>query len=159
MKLPVKPEQKLQDLKLQLPEPAAPGFDYVPLTRHADTLYLSAQIAKVDGVIQTSGRVGEDITVAEAKDVMRICALQGLAWLRDELGSLDHVRRVLRMNYYICCAPGCSQMSEIADVGSGLFVKIFGESGRHARTVLGVVELPRNVPCMFDATFVVNSSV
>lgn len=151
------PEQKLTQLNLRLPEPAAPGFDYVPITRHADTLYLSAQIAKIDGAIQTTGRVGEQVTVAQAKDVMRVCALQGLAWLRAEMGSLDLIQQVLRMNYYICCVPGCSQMSEIADVGSGLFVEIFGESGRHARTVLGVVELPRNVPCMFDATFAVRT--
>jgi enamine deaminase RidA (YjgF/YER057c/UK114 family) len=154
----MRPEQRLKTLGIELPAPAAPGFDYVPLTVHNDTLYLSGQIAKVDGEIRTRGRVGDDISVQQAKDEMRICALQGLAWLRDELGSLDRVSRVLRMNYYICCVDGFSQMSDIADVSSGLFVEIFGEAGRHARSVLGMVALPRNVPCMFDATFAISPS-
>ncbi len=149
------PEQRLTALGIELPAPASPGFDYVPLTIHNDTLYLSGQIAKVDGEIQTRGRVGDDVSLQQAKEVMQICTLQGLAWLRDELGSLDRVSRVLRMNTYICCIDGFSQMSEIADVSSGIFVNIFGEAGRHARSVLGMVALPRNVPCMFDATFAI----
>lgn len=152
----VTPEQRLSALDLALPKPALPGFDYVPLTIHGDTLFLSAQIAKIDGAVQTTGRVGDNVTVEQAAELMRICALQGLAWLRQELGSLDRVSRVLRMNYYICCEPGFAQMSDIADVGSGLFVEVFGDAGRHARTVLGVVELPRNVPCMFDATLAIS---
>lgn len=150
------PEQRLSQLDLTLPKPAKPGFNYVPLTVDNDIVYLSAQIAKIDGEIRTQGRVGDNVSFEQAQDIMRICALQGLAWLRLELGSLDRVRRVLRMNFYICCVPGFSRMSEIADVGSGLFIDLFGESGRHARTVLGVVELPRSVPCMFDATLALN---
>ncbi len=152
------PDQRLTQLGIELPPPANPGFDYVPLTIHHGTLYLSGQIAKVDGEIRTRGRVGEDISLQQGKEVMRICALQGLAWLRDELGSLNRVQRVLRMNYYICCVEGFGQMSEIADVSSGLFIDIFGDAGRHARSVLGVIELPRNVPCMFDATFAVDTA-
>lgn len=152
----VTPEERLTHLGIELPVPANPGFDYVPLTIHNDTLYLSGQIAKVDGAVRAHGRVGQDVTLQQAKAEMRICALQGLAWLRDELGSLDRVSRVLRMNYYLCCVDGFAHMSEIADVSSGLFVEVFGDAGRHARSVLGVVELPRNVPCMFDATFAVN---
>ncbi|OED36576.1 hypothetical protein AB833_26635 [Chromatiales bacterium (ex Bugula neritina AB1)] len=149
------PETRLAELKLQLPAPEMPGFDYVPITTHGNTLYLSAQIAKIDGRVRTIGRVGEDVSMSEACAVMHTCALQGMAWLRDELGSLNRVVKVLRMNYYICCTPDFRQMSEIADVGSGLFVSVFGDKGRHARTVSGVVELPRHVPCMFDATFAV----
>lgn len=150
------PEDQLIKMQLELPPPALPGFDYVPLTTHGDTLHLSAQIAKIDGIVQTRGRVGQDVDLQQAKEVMRICALQGLSWLRHELGSLNHVKQVLRMNYYVCCVDGFEHMSEIADVSSSLFVEIFGHTGRHARTVLGVVELPRNVPCMFDATFVID---
>ncbi len=154
----MRPEKKLIELDLQLPSPELPGFDYVPTTIHGDTLFLSAQIAKIDGAVRTTGRVGQNVSVAQAKEVINVCALQGLAWLRHELGSLDRVQRVLRMNYYICCIEGFSQMSEIADVGSSLFVDVFGDSGKHARTVLGVVELPRNVPCMFDATIAIDSN-
>lgn len=156
--LRMSPEERLTHLGIELPAPANPGFNYVPLTIHRDTLYLSGQLAKVDGAVQTRGRVGRDVTIEQAKQVMRICALQGLAWLRDELGSLNRVSRVLRMNYYICCVDGFQQMSDIADVSSGMFIDIFGNSGRHARSVLGVVELPRNAPCMFDATFAIDQS-
>jgi enamine deaminase RidA (YjgF/YER057c/UK114 family) len=152
----VSPEERLIQLEIDLPAPAYPGFDYVPLTIHNNTLYLSGQIAKVDGAVKVQGRVGQNVTVEQARAEMRICTLQGLSWLRDELGSLNRVSRVLRINYYICCTEGFAQMSEIADVSSGLFVELFGDTGRHARSVIGVVELPRNVPCMFDATFAID---
>ncbi len=146
------PEGRLQTLGIDLPAAASPGFDYVPLTVDGNTLYLSAQLAKIGGQVRTRGRVGDEVSFEQAQDVMRHCALQGIAWIREELGSLDRVRRVLRVNAYVCCVPGFDRMSEIADVASGLLIDVFGESGKHARTVLGVVELPRNVPCMFDAT-------
>jgi len=84
----VSPEERLTQLAIELPAPANPGFDYVPLTIHNDTLYLSGQIAKIEGAVRTRGKVGRDVTLAQAKAEMHICALQGLAWLRDELGSL-----------------------------------------------------------------------
>ena len=149
------PEERLIQLEIELPVPAYPGFDYVPLTIHNKTLYLSGQIAKVDGAVKVQGRVGHNVTVEQARTEMHICTLQALSWLRDELGSLNRISRVLRTNYYVCCSEGFAQMSEIADVSSGLFVDLFGDAGKHARSVLGVVELPRNVPCMFDAIFAI----
>ena len=126
-------EERLKELKIQLPEAAKPSFNYLPVTLHNGVAYVSGQLPKIDG---------------EA----RACALQGLACLKDAIGSLDKVERILKVNGYVASAPGFNAQPRVLDAASELLVEIFGEKGRHARAAVGVAELPRNAVVEVELT-------
>jgi len=145
------PESNLARCNLILPRAEPPAFDYLPLTMHNGTAYLAGQLAKVDGVQTNPGKVGIEVDEAEAGRQMQLCALQSLAWLKHELGSLDRVEKVLHLNAYVACTEDFEFISPIADHASSVFIAAFGEeNGRHARSVLGMVRLPQNAPVMID---------
>src|SRR5207245_1568718 len=93
-----------------------------------------------------SGRLGEDIGIEEGAEATRRCALQALAALKSELGSLDRVKRIARVGVYVASAVGFTEQSRVANGASDLLVEVFGEAGRHARAAVGVSELPLGAP-------------
>jgi enamine deaminase RidA (YjgF/YER057c/UK114 family) len=139
-------EEKLATLDLVLPQPAKPAFDYVPVTIHSSTAYVSGQLPKVDGEVHCTGKVGAEVSAEEAAEAARICILQGLACLKAALGNLGCVERVLKITGFVASAPGFNRQPEVIDAASRLLVDLFGEAGRHARSAVGVAELPRNAP-------------
>ena len=148
-------EQKLAELGLELPEVAKPSFLYVPVVVHEHVAYVSGQLPKVNGDVQTTGKVGAEVGMDDAREAARICVLQALAALREALGSLDRVERILRMNGYVASATGFSQQPTVIDAASELLVRVFGEAGQHARAAVGVAELPRNSPVEIEFTVAV----
>lgn len=142
--------QRLQELGLQLPEAAAPLYHYVPVVIHQGVAYISGQVPRVDGVIPYTGKVGKDVSVDEARQCAEICVLKALSSLQAEIGSLDHVERVLKVTGYVQSAPGFSDQPKVIDAASELLQRIFGEQGRHARTAVGTAELPSNTPVEID---------
>lgn len=145
------PEERLAKRNLVLPSAEAPAFDYRPLTVHNGVAYLAGQLAKTGGVLTNPGRVGLEIDEPEAARQMQGCALQALAWLKDHLGDLGRVEKILHLNAYVACAPEFDGISRVADHASQVFIAAFGaENGRHARSVLGLVRLPQNAPVMID---------
>ncbi len=148
-------ERKLAELGLHLPEAAKPSFLYVPVVVHGNVAYVSGQLPKVGGDVRTSGKVGAEVSTDDAQEAARICVLQALAVLREALGSLDRVERVLKMNGYVASAPGFNQQPAVIDAASELLVQVFGEAGRHARAAVGVAELPRNSPVEIEFTVAV----
>ena len=96
-----------------------------------------------------------EVSTDDAQEAARICVLQALAVLREALGSLDRVERVLKMNGYVASAPGFNQQPAVIDAASELLVQVFGEAGRHARAAVGVAELPRNSPVEIEFTVAV----
>jgi enamine deaminase RidA (YjgF/YER057c/UK114 family) len=137
------PEQNLAALGLSLPQPPAPGGNYVPAKQVGRVLYLSGVISLgPEGVI--AGLAGADRTIEDGYAAARACALMQLAVLKRELGSLDRVAEVLTLNGYVNAAPGFGDSPEVINGASDLLVRVFGESGRHVRAAIGVSALPRN---------------
>jgi len=136
-------ESALEALGLHLPPMAAPGGKYVPYVRWGDLLFLSGVISTRDGQVIT-GTVGVDKTVEEAYEAARGCALLELASIKQALGSLERVERIISVNGYVNAVPGFSDSPQIINGASELFAKIYGDRGLHARAAIGVSGLPRN---------------
>ena len=100
--------------------------------------------------VVVTGRAGGAVTLAEARRAAQICVLRALALLQRELGSLEHVRQLLRVTVYVQCTPDFTQHSEVADGASGLLVSILGAAGAHTRTSVGVYQLPKNATVELD---------
>jgi enamine deaminase RidA (YjgF/YER057c/UK114 family) len=148
-------ERKLAELGLHLPEAAKPSFLYVSVVVHGNVAYVSGQLPKVGGDVRITGKVGAEVSTDDAKEAARICVLQALAVLREALGSLDRVERVLKVNGYVASAPGFNLQPAVIDAASELLVQVFGAAGRHARAAVGVAELPRNSPVEIEFTVAV----
>jgi enamine deaminase RidA (YjgF/YER057c/UK114 family) len=139
-------EARLHELGLTLPEAARPQFNYQPVVVWGDTAYVSGQLPRVDSQVRVTGRVGDTVTVDQAREAARVCVLQALAVLRQALGSLDRIERVLKVTGFVASAPDFVDQPRVLDAASDLLVEIFGEAGRHARSAVGVAVLPRNSP-------------
>jgi enamine deaminase RidA (YjgF/YER057c/UK114 family) len=152
----VSAEQRLRDLGIELPPPPAPAGLYRPLQRlkHARLLIVSGQVPVVDGKPASRGKVGRDITVPEAAQLARQCALQALALVRAELGTLDGIAGVARTAGYVASAEGFVDHPAVVNGASQLLIDVFGEeAGRGARIAIGVAELPYNVPVEVEFMF------
>ncbi|MEH7392223.1 RidA family protein [Bacillus sp. JJ1503] len=143
-------EQRLQELGLTLPEAVPPLYSYVPIVIHNHVAYISGQVPRVNGNIPYKGKVGEVVTIEQARELAEICVLKALSCLKEAIGSLDKVEQVLKVTGYVQSAPEFSQQPNVLDAASELLVKIFDERGRHARTAIGVAELPSNTPIEID---------
>jgi enamine deaminase RidA (YjgF/YER057c/UK114 family) len=135
--------QKLAELGIVLPAAATPAFQYVPVTIHERLAFVSGQLPR-SGESLVTGKVGGDVDLEQAREAARLCILQGLACLNQALGSLDRVEKVLKVTGFVASAPGFNQQPKVIDAASELLVQVFGEAGRHARSAIGVAELPRN---------------
>lgn len=143
-------EQRLQNLGLRLPEATPPLYHYVPVIIHQGVAYISGQVPRVDGKIPYTGKVGENVTIEQARELAEICVLKGLSSLKAAIGTLDRVDQVLKVTGYVQSAAGFNQQPKVLDAVSELLEQIFGKKGRHARTAVGVSELPSNTPVEVD---------
>lgn len=135
---------RLNELGLVLPTAAQPSFNYVPVVVHGATAWVSGQLPKVDGEVRVFGKVGADVSLEVAREQARICVLQGLACLEAELGSLDRIERMIKLTGFVASAAGFNAQPKVIDAASDLLVEILGPIGRHARSAVGVAELPRD---------------
>lgn len=138
--------RRLALLGLKLPEVKAPAFQYVPVAVHNGIVYVSGQLPWVGGEIRTPGKVDREVSIEQAQEAARHCVLQALAWLDQQVGSLDGIERILKVTGFVASSPGFNQQPQVIDAGSELLIKVFGQGGRHARSAIGVAELPRNAP-------------
>jgi enamine deaminase RidA (YjgF/YER057c/UK114 family) len=139
-------EQRLRELGLDLPEPVAPAFQYVAVVVHGGYAWVSGQIPRAGNRVLMTGKVGADVSLEQARQAARACVLQGLSQLKDSLGDLDRVARVVKVTGFVASAPGFTEQPQVVDAASQLLGQVFGEAGRHARSAVGVAELPRGVP-------------
>lgn len=137
-------DQRLAELGIVLPDAASPSFNYVPVVLNRGTAYVAGQLPKVDGEVRVHGKAGGAVSLEAARGEARICILQGLACLRQALGSLDRIERILKVTGFVASAPGFNDQPKVLDAASDLLGEIFGEAGRHARSAVGVAELPRD---------------
>ena len=139
-------QSKLADLGLTLPVAAAPVAAYVPAVRTGNLVFTAGQLPLVDGKIPFVGKVGSDVTPEQAKDMAQICALNALAAI-SLVADLDQIERVVRVGGFVNGIPGFVAIPAVINGASELLIKLFGEvNGKHARTAIGVAELPLNAP-------------
>jgi len=138
-------EARLAELKITLPPAPKPVATYVPAVRAGDLLFLSGTGPFKDGVIAFAGKLGKDLTVEQGYEAARLTLLNALAMVRQELGTLDRVTRVVRLTGHVASAEGFTQQPAVINGASDLLVQIFGDAGRHARLALGAAELPLNM--------------
>lgn len=133
---------RLRELGVTLPPSAKPVASYLPAVRSGSLLYVSGQLPTENGRLVYPGKVPEDVSLEDAATAARLATLNGLAAAQKELGSLDAVRRVVRVAGHVASSPGFGMQPAVINGASDLLVAIFGERGRHARAALGAAELP-----------------
>jgi enamine deaminase RidA (YjgF/YER057c/UK114 family) len=145
---------RIAELAIELPTPAAPVAAYVPAVEAAGLLHVSGQLPFAEGALMT-GRLGEDRDLAYGARAARACGLMLLAQAQAALGSLDRVARVVKLGAFVCSAPGFTDQPKVANGASELMVEIFGDNGRHARSAVGVPVLPLGAVVEIDAIFAI----
>lgn len=139
-------DAKLKALHIELPMAPKPVANYVPVVRAGDLLFLSGVLPSRDGQLILTGKLGQGITVEQGMEAAKVAALNALAIVRSEVGSLDKVKRIVKMVGHIASAPGFTDQPQVLNGASDLLVQIFGETGKHARVAVGAAELPRQAP-------------
>lgn len=139
-------EGKLTQLGLRLPSPPKPVATYVPAVLAGDLLFISGVIPFQDGKLTCEGKLGRELTVEQGYEAARVALLNALAIIRNELGTLDRVRKVVRLVGYVASAEDFTQQPAVVNGASDLLVSIFDDAGRHARLAVGAAGLPLNAP-------------
>ena len=145
-------ENKLKALGIVLPNPPTPAANYIGYVRVGNLLFIGGNIGRIDGVIKYRGKVGAEISVEQAYDAARNCALNHLAIMKSALGDLDKVERIVKVLGYVNVAPGFVDMPKVVNGESDLLVQVFGEKGQHTRAAIGVASLSQDAPVENEIT-------
>lgn len=145
-----KVEAKLAQLGLSLPAVAPPVAAYVPAVTCGTYVYTSGQLPLVDGKLELTGKVGQEVTAAEAYLAAQKAVLNALAAIKAEIGDLDRVSRIIKVTGYVASAPDFTGQPGVINGASELLGNIFGEAGVHARAAVGVAVLPLDSPVEVD---------
>jgi enamine deaminase RidA (YjgF/YER057c/UK114 family) len=136
---------RLSELGIELPQVVAPLAAYVPAVRTGNLVYTAGQLPISGGELQATGKVGADVSPEDAKALARQCALNALAAI-DALVGIDSVVKIVKVVGFVASASGFDGQPGVINGASELFGEIFGDAGAHARSAVGVSELPRNAP-------------
>ena len=139
-------EERLEEMGLPLPVAPRPVATYVPYVQAGDMVYISGQLPTREGELVYVGQVGKHVTVEDGAKAARVAALNALAQLAVAANGLSNVRRIVRLGVYVSSAPGFNLQPKVANGASELMVEVFDEAGKHARSAVGVNELPLNAP-------------
>jgi len=142
---------RLAELGVRLPPVAAPVAAYVPAIRSGQLVFTSGQLPFVDGGLRRTGKVGGTVDIEDAAADAKVCALNALAAV-DDLVGLDSIARVIRVVGYVASAEGFSAQPRVVNGASEFLGRVFGEAGTHARSAIGVAELPMNAPVEVELT-------
>lgn len=142
---------RLRELGIRLPPVAAPVAAYVPAVRSGQFVFTSGQLPFVDGGLRRTGKVGGSVEVEDAAADAKVCALNALAAI-DELVGLDSVARIVRVVGYVASAEGFTSQPRVVNGASEFLGRVFGEAGVHARSAVGVAELPLGSPVEVELT-------
>jgi len=153
------PEDRLAALGVSLPSPAAPVANYVPFVRSGNLLFISGQLPiGPDGAIDPAavGKLGDSVSLEHGQAAARLCAINVLAQAKAALGSLDRIVRCVRVTGFVSVAPGFGSIPAVVNGASDLFVAVLEERGRHARSAVGVAQLPLDASVELEVTLEVN---
>jgi enamine deaminase RidA (YjgF/YER057c/UK114 family) len=126
------------------------GGNYTSTVQHGDVVYVSGQVPRVGSTVVVTGRAGADASLEQAQLGAKVCAMRALALLRQNLGSLDRIKQVMRVTVYTQSATDFTQQSEVADAASEVLHTVLGAAGIHTRTSVGVAQLPKNATVEVD---------
>jgi len=140
------PAERLAALGLTLPPVVPPVAAYVPAVRTGAYVYVSGQLPTVDGKLPATGKVGDAVSASDAAGMARTCALNALAAAASAIGGIDGIRRIVKVTGFVASAPGFTGQPQVINGASELLIEVFGEDGKHARSAIGVAELPLNAP-------------
>lgn len=140
------PEERLTELGLSVPEVAKPVAAYIPAVRSGNHIFTSGQLPMRDGQLIATGKVGDEVSQDVAVECARQCALNAIAAVRAELGSLSEIKRIVKVVAFVASTTDFTGQPQVANGASELFGDVFGDVGRHARSAVGVPVLPLDAP-------------
>lgn len=135
-------EAKLTEMGIVVPEAPKPVAAYVPAVQIGDIIYTSGQIPFVDGQIKYKGKLGKDVTIEQGYNAARVCVINALAAVKSLAGSLDNIEKIVKVVGFVNSAPGFTDQPKVINGASELLAEVFGQAGAHARSAVGVAELP-----------------
>lgn len=150
------PETRLRELGFELPHIPAPAGAYVPATRAGGLIFTAGQLPNKSGELHLKGKVGDAVGVDEAREAARLCALNALAAAAALAGGLNGISGIVKVTGFVASAPGFNSQPGVLDGASELLGEVFGDAGLHARSAVGVAELPLDAPV--EVELVVRSS-
>ncbi len=140
-------ESKLQEMGLTLPEAPKPLAAYVPAVKSGEYVYTAGQIPLVGGELKYKGKVGADLDETKGYEAARTCALNCLSVIKAQIGNLDNIEQVVKVTGFVASAPGFNGQPKVINGASELIGELFGDKGKHARSAVGVNELPIDAAC------------
>lgn len=146
-------EQRLKELGITLPVPAAAVANYVPFVITGNLVFVSGQLPLENGKPAVLGKLGAEVGVEDGARAARLCGLGLLAQLKAALGDLDRVKRVVRLTAFVASTPDFTDQPKVVNGASDLMVEVLGDAGRHARVAVGAPSLPLNVAVEIDGIF------
>jgi enamine deaminase RidA (YjgF/YER057c/UK114 family) len=135
-------EQKLFDLGIEIHEAPKPLASYIPATKVGNLIFTAGQIPLKEGALVYEGKVGSDITLEEGVKAAALCTINCLSVIKSEIGSLDNIKRIIKVTVFVNSAEGFTDQPKVANGASDLLVSVFGDAGKHVRSAVGVSELP-----------------
>jgi enamine deaminase RidA (YjgF/YER057c/UK114 family) len=145
-------DQRLKELNIELPVPAKPVANYVGWVRTGNLVFTAGQVTLKDGKIEYQGKVGTDFSTEEAAKAARLCAINVISQLKDACGGdLDRVKRIVKVVGFVNGVPAFNEHPKVINGASDLFVEVFGDKGKHARSAVGAGSLPLNVAVEVEA--------
>jgi len=148
--------ERILKLGCELPKPAEPVGSYVPAARTGNVVLTAGQIPIRGGKLLAVGKVPHEVTVEEARAAARQCVLNALSAVEGQIGHLDRIVRIIRINVYVNSSPDFTDQARVADAASDLLVEIFEDAGRHTRCAIGVASLPLGAPVELDVLAEIN---
>src|ERR671916_2306033 len=140
------PETRLQELGIELPATPSPAGAYVPATRAGNLVFTAGQLPLEAGELRFRGKVGDAVGVDQAREAARLCALNALAAASAQSGGVDGLSRIVKVTGFVASAPGFNEQPQVINGASELLGEVFGDAGLHARSAVGVAELPMDAP-------------
>lgn len=145
-------QARLKDLGIILPPAPAGVGAYVPWVRTGNLIITSGQLPWCDGKLAYIGKLGAEVSIEQGYDAARICAINAIAQLKSAIGDLDRVVQIVRLEGFVHAAPGFHEHPKVLNGASELFLAVFGDRGKHARTALGINEMPLNAAVQIAVT-------
>jgi enamine deaminase RidA (YjgF/YER057c/UK114 family) len=142
----MKIEEKLTQMGLALPTPAAPAGNYVGAVRSGNLLFVSGHGPRREGEAYITGKVGRDLTTEQAYEAAKVVMLNCLASVKREIGNLDRVKRIVKLLGMVNCTEDFTEHPKVINGASDLLVTLYGDAGRHARSAVGMQQLPMSIP-------------
>ena len=138
-------EKKIQAMGIVIPESPTPVASYVTCVQTGNLIYTSGQGCKKNGIPVYTGKLGKDVSIEEGYEAAKISIINCLAILKEYLGSLDKIKRIIKLLGFVACTPEFDQQPKVINGASDLLLKIFGKQGEHARSAIGTNALPSNM--------------